>query len=185
MNREPSPRPVLTFWFEELTRKDWFNGDDKVDEQIHTRFHDLWVQGAEGQLDHWLADAKGALALALMLDQFPRNMFRGKARAFSSDAKAREVAEYAIRQGFDLELDDPSQRMFFYLPLEHAEDMTLQDRCIDLVRERVGSDSEIRHAIAHRDVIARFGRFPFRNDALGRAWTEEERAYMENGGYKP
>ena len=133
-----------------------------------------------GELDSWAGDADGALALLILLDQFPRNAFRGTARMFESDAKARRIARGAIEAGFDQGVEH-DLRNFFYLPFAHSENLADQDRCVELARELGGE--ELRYAIIHRDIIEKFGRFPHRNEALGRATTPEERKFLAGGGF--
>lgn len=176
---------VLGFWLREIGRKGWFRTDPAVDQAIRDRFGALHQAAARGDLDSWRATPDGALALIVLLDQFPRNMFRDDPRAFASDAKALEVAEEAIANGFDMRTREP-ERMMFYMPLEHAEDLATQDRCVALVAERLSIEREaVKHAEQHRSLIREFGRFPHRNGALGRASTPAEVAFLQGGGYDP
>lgn len=133
-----------------------------------------------GDFDPWVRDADGALALLILLDQFPRNAFRGSARMFESDGQARGIARGAIESGFDKHVER-DLRNFFYLPLMHSEDLADQDRAVELARELGGE--ELRYAILHRDIIRRFGRFPHRNEALGRTSTPEEQQFLASGGF--
>jgi len=177
------PRDVLGFWFEELKPVDWFRSSDETDASIAGRFGDLPNRVAELPFDELLVNAETALAALIVLDQFPRNMFRGTALAFSSDACALSIANRAIAQGFDMETDEP-QRQFFYLPHMHSESLTQQERGVRLIRERMSEQStNLLHARAHREVIRRFGRFPFRNEALGRDASPAEESYISEGGY--
>jgi uncharacterized protein (DUF924 family) len=183
---------VLDFWFgspdsvEYGTERDfWFSGGAEIDAQIRDRFLALYEEAAAGTLDHWRQVRHGCLALILLLDQFPRNMFRGEARAFATDAKALACARHAITQGFDR--DRPAGHLqFFYLPFEHSEDIGDQRRSEQLMRslpEYEEKSLHIRYAVLHREVIERFGRFPTRNADLGRKNTPEEDAFlMETGG---
>lgn len=158
----------------------WFARDDAFDAQLRERFLDAHFAAARGECEEWLETAEGALALVLLLDQVPRNVFRGSAHAFATDPLARRVAAHAISEGFDLKVD-PALRIFFYMPFEHSEALADQDRAVALC-EAFGNASYLGFAHKHRDVIARFGRFPHRNVALGRASTDEEAAYLGAGG---
>lgn len=179
------PAKVLAYWFGELGEKGWYVANPQVDETIRQRFGDLPDRALAGDLDAWLDTAPGALALVITLDQFPRNLYRGEARAFDYDAKALGVAESAIERGHDLATQRPD-RQFFYMPFEHAEDLEHQERAVALFEERMpGSPNGHFHVKAHRDVIRRFGRFPFRNAALGRENTPQEEEYLAGDGYQP
>jgi uncharacterized protein (DUF924 family) len=168
---------VLGFWFAPDRRESWFRRSDAFDREIEARFRPLMEEAAAGRLEHWTATARGSLALCILLDQFPRNVWRGTPRAFASDARAREVAGHALAAGQDhgLTLDE---RMFFYLPFEHSEDLEHQERCVRLMAE-LGDPDWLDYARRHRDIIARFGRFPHRNAVLGRTSTEEEHAFLQ------
>ncbi len=171
---------VLDFWWNAGPAK-WFAKDDKFDKLCRDRFLAAIEDAAEGKLDGWADTADGALALLILLDQFPRNVFRGSPKAFRADPKAVEVAEKALDRGFDRAFPKEA-RGFFYLPFEHAEDMAHQEKSVDLCR--VLGDTELYHyALIHLDVIRRFGRFPHRNAVLGRQSTPEEVAYLESGGF--
>lgn len=168
---------VLTFWFAPGRKESWFGKSDAFDREIGARFGSLMEDAAAGRLGHWTATPRGSLALCILLDQFPRNVWRGTPRAFASDARAREVAAHALAAGQDRCLT-PDERMFFYLPFEHSEDPGDQERCVRLMAE-LGDPEWLEYAVRHRDIIARFGRFPHRNAVLGRASTDEERAFLE------
>ncbi|AHM04919.1 Putative transmembrane protein [Roseibacterium elongatum DSM 19469] len=173
---------VLAFWQGAGPEK-WYKKDDAFDAQIRAQFETLWEAAAGGALDEiWATNAQGALALIVLLDQFPRNMFRDDGRAFASDDRARSIACYAIERGWDLRVDGP-MRQFFYLPFMHSERLTDQDHCVRLMAERMAGTDNLLHARAHREIIRRFNRFPYRNAALGRVSTDAERAFLENGGY--
>jgi uncharacterized protein (DUF924 family) len=175
-----SSAQVLAFWREAGEDK-WFNKDTAFDEAIHRRFLETYEAAAAGQLAEWEASREGALALVIVLDQFPRNMFRGQARAFAADPLARQVADRAIVRGFDL-ATPVEERAFFYLPFEHSEQLADQERCCALVR--VTDDADLlKWAELHADIIRRFGRFPHRNAVLGRATTAEEQDFLDQGGY--
>ncbi|MGE5146558.1 MAG: DUF924 family protein [Candidatus Eiseniibacteriota bacterium] len=172
---------VLCFWFEETTHEQRFKKDSAFDAAIRDRFGALHAQAEAGGCTDWAASARGALALLVLLDQFSRNLNRDSARAFACDGMARAVADQALERGFDLEFP-VEQRLFFYLPFEHSEDMADQERCCRLVRERVGDANSIDFTERHRDVIRRFGRFPHRNKALGRSCTPAEEDYLAQPG---
>ena len=167
-----TPQDVLDFWL--ASRERWFDKDADFDTEIRRSFEGAHKEALAGRLDGWQDTAESALALVILLDQFPRNMYRDTPRAFTADAKAREVAKTAIRRGFDMAMSDQAHRMLFYLPLEHSEDAADQRRCVALVRERCPGTEFLRYAVAHREVIDRFGRFPHRNAILGRRNTPEE-----------
>lgn len=171
-------RDVLTFWFEETDPKQQFRSDPDFDETIRARFGDLHTEAAEGTLDAWMETSEGALALIIVLDQFSRNLYRGRGEAFAQDEKARALARTAVERGHDTAVA-PDRRAFFYMPFMHAEDLHDQDRCIELIKARLGEGSgNLPHAKWHRDVIEKFGRFPFRNAALGRETTLEEARFL-------
>ena len=174
-----SPADVLSFWREAGPQR-WFRKVDAFDAEFRSRFLHCHEAAVRGDLDAWTADPEGALALLILLDQFPRNAFRGSARMFDSDAKARAVARAAVAAGFDA-MVDADVRNFFYLPFMHSEDLADQDRAVELTR--VLGDDPLRYAIVHRDIIARFGRFPHRNAVLGRATTPEEQRFLDDGGF--
>jgi uncharacterized protein (DUF924 family) len=172
---------VLSFWLG-AGPEAWYKQDDAFDAEITQRFGALWEAGAAGALDEaWATNPRGALALIILLDQFPRNMFRGEARAFDSDARALSTACYAIDRGWDLRVEPP-ERQFFYMPFMHSERLTDQDHCVRLFKERMPGDN-VLHARAHREIIRRFCRFPYRNEALGRRSSDAERAFLDGGGY--
>ncbi len=176
----PSPEEVLAFW-RAAGPDNWFECDDALDAQIRSKFLAAYEAAATGRLDAWQSAPDGTLALLILLDQFPRNLFRDDARAYTTDPKARAIAERAIARGIDRLFVLPERR-FFYLPLMHSEDLADQERCIALCRE-AGDDEGVKHAEIHADVIRRFGRFPHRNPALGRDTTEEERAFLDADGF--
>lgn len=174
------PTDVLAFWRAAGPTK-WFKKDSSFDAEIVARFAAVWRTAAAGLLSTWEDAAESALALAIVLDQFPRNMFRGQAQAFETDALARAIADRAIERGFDLAVPK-SEQIFFYLPFEHSENMADQERAIALIRA-TGDADLLKWAELHADVIRRFGRFPHRNSALGRTTTREEEAFLEAGGF--
>lgn len=176
-------RDVCDYWLG-LGPAGWYRADDAVDAEIRARFGPAWEAARAGGLTDWLESPEGALGYLILTDQFPRNMFRGEARAFATDARARTVAESALARGHDLAVPEP-ERQFFYLPFMHAEDLGLQDRCIALFAGRMPETGagNLPHARAHREIIRRFGRFPYRNAALGRPTSAEEQAFLDAGGY--
>ena len=178
---------VLGFWFGKIPagampepRTIWFKPTPEFDMEITDRFLGDHERAAAGELDALMQSGDGCLALAVLLDQFPRNMFRGTARAFAADGKARAVARHALERGFDLEMP-PVQAMFLYLPFEHSENLSDQNRSVALF-EALGNAEWIDYAVRHRDIIARFGRFPHRNTALGRETTPEEEEFLKQPG---
>jgi uncharacterized protein (DUF924 family) len=167
---------VLGFWFEELSSEDWFRMDAALDERIRTRFLDLHLAMRWAPLAAALASPRTALATVIVLDQFPRNMFRGAAGAFAADEAARKVADAAVERGYDQELTLRG-RHFLYLPFEHSESAADQERSVALISS-LGDAELTRYAVAHKVIIDRFGRFPHRNAALGRTSTSEELAFL-------
>jgi uncharacterized protein (DUF924 family) len=175
---------LLDFWLGELTPEDWFRGGETLDARIRDRWWPVWEEARHGAFREWTVAPRGCLALVILLDQFPRNMFRGSALAFASDRRALAVARAAVLAGHDRRLDLP-ERAFVYMPFEHSEAQVDQDRCVRLFLLAFGKEHEfLRHARAHREIIRRFGRFPYRNAALGRDSTPEEVAFLEAGGYE-
>ncbi len=175
-----SPETILSFWREAGYDK-WFTRDDAFDAEVREKFLPTYEAAAAGQLEAWEATAEGALALCIVLDQFPRNIFRGDARTYAADPLARQVANRALKRGYDQDVGE-GLRGFFFLPFMHSEDPVDQDRCVELYRAAAHKDLE--YAERHRDIIRRFGRFPHRNAILGRATTPEEQAYLDEGGFK-
>jgi uncharacterized protein (DUF924 family) len=171
---------VVRFW-REAGPTLWFAKDEAFDRRFRERFlidHDA---AARGEYEHWQGTPEGALALILLLDQFPRNAFRGTPRMYETDSMARKVASTAFAAGYDRAFETEMQK-FFLLPFAHSEDLADQERAVALARRIGGKDFE--QAQHHRDIVRRFGRFPHRNSILGRATTAEEREYLENGGYR-
>ena len=170
---------IVTFWRDAGPAK-WFAKDDAFDAGLRERFLDAHHAAARREHEDRMEAADGALALILLLDQVPRNVFRDSGHAFATDPLARHYTERAIAAGFDRAVD-PALRIFVYLPLEHSESLADQDRCVQLV-SAMGDAPYLKYAEAHRDVIQRFGRFPHRNRALGRENTPEEQAWLDAGG---
>ena len=180
MTGEPSPAEVVAFW-RDAGPKRWFNKDAAFDDDIRRRFLGLHEDAAAGRLSRWETTAEGALALLILLDQFPRNMFRGQARAFATDPLARAIAAGALVRGFDAQAPD-GMRGFFYLPFEHSENLADQERAVAFYKASGDADG-LKWAELHADIIRRFGRFPHRNKALGRATTPDEQAFLDAGGF--
>ena len=172
---------VLAFWRHAGPDR-WFTQSDAFDAAVRAQFLASYEAAVAGKLTAWERTAEGALALTIVLDQFARNMFRNHPRAFAADPIARAVAERAIANGFDLQFAPPD-RQFFYLPFEHCETLADQERCVALFRA-LGDAEMLTWAELHANVIRRFGRFPHRNAALGRATTPEEQVFLDGGGFK-
>ena len=176
---------IRRFWVEEVGPSGWYASTEALDATIQERFGAAWERAAAGDFHEWACDPDKALSLLILLDQFPRNMFRGSGRAFETDRKALCVAKKAIEAGFDMRTPEP-ERQFFYLPLMHSESLTDQERCVRLMKTRMlkAGEGQLLHAKVHREVIRKFGRFPYRNAALHRAMTDVEAAYLDAGGYQ-
>jgi len=181
--RENPIKSVLDFWFVESGASKWFKGGPDFDAEITHRFSEIHAKAKAEEFNHWRENPEGALALILVLDQFSRNMFRADARAFACDDYAREIARKAISDGFD-KLVAKEATPFVYMPFMHSEDLADQNFCVELFEGFAPQGGNLRFAILHRDIIAQFGRFPHRNDALGRTSTPEEIAYLDDGGFK-
>ena len=176
-----TPESVLKYWLDEEA---WYAGGEALDAEIRDKFSSAWDELMQGGFGLWLTYPSGSLAYVVLADQFPRNMFRGAAKAFASDKIARAAAKAAISRDWDLKIDEPA-RQFFYLPLMHSENLSDQDRAVRLICTRMPEtgQSNLVHARAHREVIRKHGRFPFRNEALGRNSTGAESTFLANGGY--
>ncbi|WP_394761811.1 DUF924 family protein [Phenylobacterium sp.] len=174
------PNDVVGFWRSAGPAR-WFKKADAFDDAIRLKFEPVHHAAARGQYDRWADSPEGALALLLLLDQFPRNLYRGSAHAFATDPKARSIARAAIERGFDREVE-PALRNFFYLPFEHSEDLADQDFGLALCAESGDADA-LKWAGLHREIVARFGRFPHRNQAFGRVTTPEEQEFLDEGGF--
>ena len=172
-------RDVLDFWFADDTKPRWYDSTKAFDDLCRDRFGDHVGQAAKGVLAVWEQSAEGALALCILLDQMPRNLFRGTAKAFETDQSAMAVAERAIDRGLDHELEG-DRRKFFYLPFMHSERLADQERCVELARA-LGDEKTLHHAEEHADLIRRFGRFPHRNANIGRSSTPDEIAFLAEG----
>ena len=175
-----SAAEVVSFWREAGPDR-WFTKDSAFDDSIRERFLDTYEAAAAGKFSTWEQSAEGTLALLILLDQFPRNMFRGEARAFATDPLARAVAAGGIVRGFDAQVP-ADMRGFFCLPFEHSEDLADQERGIAFYKA-IGDADGLKWAEVHADIIRRFGRFPRRNAVLGRTTTTEEQAFLDGGGF--
>jgi uncharacterized protein (DUF924 family) len=184
------PEEILDFWFGGQGepgygefREAWFRKDPEFDQRVRERFETLYETAASGELDDWKDEARSCLALVILLDQFPRNMFRGDPRSYATDRKAQETAGYAVDRAFDRELPE-FQRMFLYMPFMHSEDLEHQRRSVELFR-RLGGEGEADpsyYAVRHMEIVERFGRFPHRNEVLGRRTTPEEAEFLTQPG---
>lgn len=183
-----SPSDISTFWFEETEQKLWFNATDAFDADIRNRFETLAIKTASTvkrkSRHEWESEPEHSLALILLLDQFPRNMYRNTPGAFAWDALALGVAQGMVEKAWDLKIPQ-SRRAFIYMPFMHAEDLAVQEKCVALCDSRLDDASTLFHAKAHRDTIKNFGRFPHRNEILGRETTQAEQQYLDSGGYAP
>lgn len=184
---EPTPDDILGFWFEEAGPKKWYSVSPAFDAVVRRRFGRTIEREAARCRDGrhpWSDSAEGALALILLFDQFPRNVWRGSGKAFQFDPLALDLARRMVERGFDWAVAE-DRRAFVYMPFMHSERLEDQERCIALAGERLANGDTLHHAVKHREVIERFGRFPYRNAALGRTSTPEEIAYLDGGGYAP
>jgi uncharacterized protein (DUF924 family) len=182
-----TPREILDFWFGREGdegygefREAWFTKDPEFDREVWDRFEGAYEEAAAGRLDHWKDEAQSCLALIILLDQFTRNMFRGDPKTYATDDKAREAARHAVEHAYDRELS-PYGRLFVYLPFEHSEDLEDQRFSVELFRglaAEMGSEDLLGYAVRHLEIIERFGRFPHRNEILGRATTPEEAEFL-------
>ncbi len=182
-----TPGEILDFWFGREDeegygefREAWFTKDPAFDREVRDRFEEAYEEAAAGRLDQWKDEARSCLALIILLDQFPRNMFRGDPKTYETDDKALEAARHAVEHAYDRELP-PYARLFLYLPFEHSEDLEDQRFSVELFRglsAEMGSEDLLGYAVRHLEIIERFGRFPHRNDILGRATTPEETEFL-------
>lgn len=178
------PIDVLDFWLGEVGPDGWYSAGDALDADSRDRFAEVWQAAFEGGLEHWVDGTVGTLAYLIICDQLARNMHRGHANSFATDAQARAAARAALENGWDMGAPEPERR-FFYMPFMHSEDLADQALCVKLFEERMpesGAKQSV-HCLAHQAVISRFGRFPFRNLVLGRTNTAEEAQFMADGGY--
>jgi uncharacterized protein (DUF924 family) len=183
-----APQEILDFWFGQEGeegygefQEEWFTKDPEFDREIRDRFEPVYEEAATGELDHWKNEAQSCLALIIALDQFPRNMYRGDARMYAADEKAREAARHAVEHAYDRELSLYG-RLFAYLPFEHSEELDDQRLSVKLFRglaAEMGSEDLLGYAVRHLEIVEQFGRFPHRNEILGRRTTPEEEAFLE------
>ena len=178
--RDATPEETLAFWREAGPAR-WYKKDAGFDAIVRSRFLGLWQKAAAGELTSWETSDDGALALVIVLDQFPRNMFRDDVRTYSSDALARDVAARAIARGADLRTEGGLLE-FLYMPFMHSEHLADQMRCVELFR-KAGDPANLKYAENHAGIIRRFGRFPHRNRILERITTLEEQAFLDKGGF--
>jgi len=176
-----SPREILAFWFSDHARTHWFRSTPSFDAEVRAQLFDSFEKAAGGTLTAWQTAPEGCVALVILFDQVPRNIFRGTARAFATDAQALAVTRLALKNGFDNAVNE-EQRLFLFLPLEHAEDAAAQDQCVRLFAQKTRSAEWLDYAEKHRKIIQRFGRFPHRNKILGRVSTPEEEAFLREPG---
>ena len=175
-----TPAEILAFWRDAGPDR-WYRRDDAFDAEVCRRFLGLWQCAAAGELASWETSDDGALALVIVLDQFPRNLFRDDVRTYASDPLAREVAHRAIDCGVDARID-PALREFLYLPFMHSEHLPDQLRCVELFGATPNTENR-EYAEQHADIVRRFGRFPHRNRILGRQTKPEEQAFLDAGGF--
>jgi uncharacterized protein (DUF924 family) len=169
---------IVEFWFSDEVRKLWYRSTPEFDQLLIDRYEETWQQASRGELDHWMDTATGCLALAIILDQLPLNMYRNSAMSFSTEAKSREVAKIAIERGFDKSL--PAEQLsFLYMPFMHSESIEDQDLALQLFAQP-GLESNFRFAHHHRAIVEKFGRFPHRNEALGRDSSGAEIEYLNS-----
>ena len=173
-----SPKDILDFWFTDEMRAKWFASTPPLDATIRDQYEHVWEAAMRGELGDWLGSADGCLAVVIILDQLPLNMFRGTTKSFSSEAKSREIALHAIDAGYDKQID-PTRLAFLYMPFMHSENLTDQDLSVQLFTA-AGLENNRRFAQHHREIVRRFGRFPHRNAILGRVSTAQELAYLDS-----
>lgn len=171
---------ILTFWFDELEPRDWFRKSDRLDDIIRQRFADIHRQAAAGECFGWRQSAQGRLAEVIVLDQFSRNLFRNDPRAFAQDAQALVLAQEAVAQGLDQALTTV-QRAFLYMPYMHSESAVIHDQAVTLF-DQPGLEENLKFEHRHKAIVDRFGRYPHRNEALGRTSTEEELDFLQQPG---
>ena len=173
-----SPESILNFWYSDRIKPGWFNSTPELDAEIRERYESLWYKAAEGELNEWCETAKGCLALIIVLDQFPLNMFRGKRESFETESLAVKFAKLAVERQYDKQL--PKEKLaFLYMPLMHSENMQDQDLSVSLF-EQAGLAENARFANHHREIVRRFGRFPHRNAILQRTSSQDELDYLNS-----
>lgn len=184
MTKIATPSEVRDYWLKELTPKDWYIASDVVDREITRRFLTTWQAARDAKCHDWLLTPEDLLSFIILCDQFSRNMFRGQAAAFATDGMCLTATARAIEKGWDFQVAEP-ERQFIYMPLMHSEKLADQDLAIELFSTRMPETGALSHdhTLAHRYVIEEFGRFPYRNAALGRETTPEEQEFLDAGGY--
>ena len=180
MSKPTTPDEILNFWFSEKVKPLWFKKSAEFDREIKQRFFDTYQLAKTGALADWRNASKDALALIIVLDQFPRNMFRNTPQAFATDKQAVELTKYAVSNNYQQNLS-PEEQAFLYMPLMHSESKKDQAKCVELFT-KLGKEDNLKFAIKHREVIDRFGRFPHRNQILGRQSTPEEKEFLTQPG---
>jgi len=180
-----SPNEVIGYWLDDVGPSGWYAGGEELDQQVRDGFEAGWTEAMEGAYALWLTYPTGTLAYIILMDQMPRNMFRGQGKAFSSDIYALAASKVAVDRGWDMRIDEPA-RQFFYMPMMHSQSLCDQERCVRLMASRMPETgaSNLLHARAHREVIRKFSRFPGRNDALARKSTADEQKYLDGNGYR-
>jgi len=178
MTISESPQSIVEFWFSDKVQPLWFQSTPEFDAELRDRFETVWQAAEQARLDDWAETPEGALALVILFDQIPLNIYRGDALCFATEAKSREIANLAIERRYDAQLTD-DQKAFLYMPLMHSESIVDQDKAVALY-EAAGLAGNLKFAQHHRDIVHRFGRFPHRNRILGRQSTEAEQAYLQS-----
>ena len=176
-----TPDTIVSFW-DKAGPEAWYKKDAAFDAQIRALFLPVWEAACTGALRDWMDSAQGCLARLILLDQFPRNMFREDPRAFATDGLAVETAHHMIAQGWDSDIAEP-MRQFCFMPFMHSEALADQDYAVEVFETRMEEGDNDLHAHVHREIIRRHGRFPYRNRALGRANTSAEQSFLDDGGY--
>ena len=180
MSKSTTPEDILNFWFSERVKPLWFKKSADFDREIEQRFFDTYQLAKTGELDDWRDRSKNILALIIVLDQFPRNMFRNTPQAFATDNRAVELTKYAVSNNYQQNLS-PEERTFLYMPLMHSENKKDQEKCVALFT-KLGREDNLKFAIKHKEIIDRFDRFPHRNEILGRESTPEEKEFLTQPG---
>ena len=180
MSKSVNPNEIIDFWFSERVKPLWFKKKEEFDREIKERFSDIYQLAKIGALNSWRDNAIDILALIIILDQFPRNMFRNTAQAFATDSQAAELTKYAVEHNYQSNLTE-EQQAFLYMPLMHSEDRKDQNKCVKLFKS-LGREDNLKFAIEHQKIIDRFGRFPHRNQILGRESTQVEQEFLTQPG---
>lgn len=180
MTHKTTPDEIISFWFSETVKRLWFNANPAFDRMLRINYLNAYESACGGHLQDWTRSAEGSLALTILFDQFPLNMFRGESRSFATEEQALQVARQAIKAGFDKQLTD-DQKIFIYMPFMHSESLDDQNYAVKLFEDAQLTEN-LQYALHHRDLIQRFGRFPHRNKILGRDSTPEELQYLRSKG---